>query len=161
MCGAACERLSLAQSGCCATNPSFPLIRTETQQRGDIAGFVEFLIVSYVEQFQAVTQGKRNDGVGYVFEFSGLSTTGGAVSHQMRVQVSATGALHRSVSEIVSQKQRLHFPEFKGTQHPAKAGDSQAVAFGLVENLPHQLAASAGKRLVQNAGRLLPDLVIS
>ena len=154
------EHVSSAKSGCCAVSSSSPVIGTEAQERCDIAGFVEFLVVFYVEQLQAVTYGKRNDGVGYVFELSRLSTTGRATSHQVRVQMSATGALHGGVPKIVPQEKRLYLPQFKRVQHPAKASDSQAIALGLVENLPHQLVTAAGERLMQNAGRLLPDLVV-
>jgi hypothetical protein len=54
-CESAGEHLNFARSGCNAIDPSFPLIGTETQQRCDIAGLVEFLIVFDVEQFQTVT----------------------------------------------------------------------------------------------------------
>jgi len=54
-CKSAVEPPKFAKSGCYAINSSFPMIGTETQQRCDIAGFVEFLIVFYVEQLQAVT----------------------------------------------------------------------------------------------------------
>jgi len=117
-------------------NSPFPLVGTEAQQRRDIAGFVEFLIVFYVKEFQAVTQGNRNYGVGDVPQFACLPTAGRAVSHQVCVQVSATCAFHGGVPEIVSQQKRLYFSEFQGTQHTAKPCNSKAVAFGLVENLP-------------------------
>src|SRR5581483_3098107 len=106
----------------CYCYRAFALVGAETEQGGYVPHLVKRRLVFYVEQFDVTKYGVADNGIADILEFTGCVSTGRTMTDEMRVEVSATGALHGPRLEVVPNQQRLYFAQFQRAQDPAQSG---------------------------------------
>src|SRR3982074_3355634 len=80
----------------CRRNLSRRLIRAEAQERCDVAGAIQFVVLLEIEQFDIALKGERDDSVANVGEFASSASASDARRHQVGVEVAAVRAMDGS-----------------------------------------------------------------
>src|SRR5580704_7476752 len=107
--GAACTRFptSSLRSHRHLRRPA--LIRPETQQGCNVADRVELRIVLHIKQFNVAPNRDRNHRLANIFELAGCPPAYRAEWDEVRIDLSAAGALDRTRRIVFAEQQGLHF----------------------------------------------------
>ena len=114
-------------------HPTFALISAEAKQSSYIAHMVQFRQGRHVEQFNVAENGRRDNGLAHIIQFAGASTANWTVTYDVRIEMTATGALDRAGGIVLAHDQNLHFPHFERTEYPAQSSCSALIASGLAQ----------------------------
>jgi hypothetical protein len=136
------------------------LIRPEAQERRDVAGAIQSVVLFEIEQFDVAPDGDGDDGVADVGEFVSGASTSDARCDQVGVEVAAVRALDGSSRIVFGEEDGLHFATFQRLQDASQAGDTAPVGLGKLQRLTDFHRGAFSDPLIQESAGVIANLFI-
>ena len=136
------------------------LIRPEAQERRDVAGAIQSVVLLEIKQFDVATDGDGDDGVADVGEFMSGASTSDTRCDQVGVEMAAVRALDGSSRIVFGEENGLHFSAFQCLQDASEAGDTAPVGLGELQRLTNFRRGTFSDPLIKESTGVIANLLI-